>query len=187
MPHPANFGAIALQLALAAAAVGLELATGASWVGRGSSSSPVARALSGAAAVRGGSTSAAKPKRRRKKQAFAEDPKDAINLAILKAKVSANTVIVDEALNEVGVCYGWRPCLGNVPLFCRMGTMRRSFPHTARPILFAARFVCRPLAQNDPSAVHLSPAKMEELEIFHGDTVLLRGKKRKSTLACAYR
>jgi len=28
---------------------------------------------------------------------------------------------------------------------------------------------------------------MEELEIFHGDTVLLRGKKRKSTLACAYR
>jgi hypothetical protein len=33
----------------------------------------------------------------------------------------------------------------------------------------------------------LSPAKMEELEIFHGDTVLLRGKKRKSTLACAYR
>jgi len=51
--------------------------------------------------VRGGSTSAARPKRRRKKQSIVEDPKDALNMAILKAKVSANTVIVDEALNEV--------------------------------------------------------------------------------------
>jgi len=44
-----------------------------------------------------------------------------------------------------------------------------------------------PLTEDDPSAVHLSAAKMGELEIFHGDTVILRGKKRKETLCCAYR
>lgn len=89
-----------------AAAVGLDLVAGASWVSNSAgSSSSVARAISGTAggavSVRGGSTSAARPKRRRKKQSIVEDPKDALNMAILKAKVSANTVIVDEALNEV--------------------------------------------------------------------------------------
>lgn len=33
------------------------------------------------------------------------------------------------------------------------------------------------------STVSLSAAKMEELGLFNGDTVLLRGKKRKSTVA----
>lgn len=89
-----------------AAVAGLELASGASWISSSAgSASSAARALSGnaggAVSVRGGSTSAARPKRRRKKQSMVEDPKDAVNMAILKAKVSANTVIVDEALNEV--------------------------------------------------------------------------------------
>ena len=36
---------------------------------------------------------------------------------------------------------------------------------------------------DDHSTVSISPAKMEELKLFSGDTVLLRGKKRKDTLA----
>jgi transitional endoplasmic reticulum ATPase len=36
---------------------------------------------------------------------------------------------------------------------------------------------------DDHSTVSLSPAKMEELSLFSGDTVLLKGKKRKDTLA----
>jgi len=33
------------------------------------------------------------------------------------------------------------------------------------------------------SSVTISPAKMEELKLFAGDTVLLKGKKRKETVA----
>jgi transitional endoplasmic reticulum ATPase len=36
---------------------------------------------------------------------------------------------------------------------------------------------------DDASTVALSPAKMEELGVFNGDTVLLKGKKRKNTIA----
>jgi transitional endoplasmic reticulum ATPase len=43
------------------------------------------------------------------------------------------------------------------------------------------------LSDEDPSSVHLSAKKMEELDIFHGDTVVIRGKKRKETMCCAYR
>ncbi|KAH7648214.1 CDC48-like AAA ATPase [Cryptosporidium bovis] len=35
---------------------------------------------------------------------------------------------------------------------------------------------------DDNSVVCLSPAKMEELKLFRGDTILLRGKKRKDTI-----
>ena len=38
-------------------------------------------------------------------------------------------------------------------------------------------------AQNDDnSVVSLSPAKMEELQLFRGDTVLIKGKKGKDTV-----
>ena len=43
------------------------------------------------------------------------------------------------------------------------------------------------LSDEDPSAVHLSATKMEELDNVHGDTVVIRGKKRKETMCCAYR
>lgn len=36
---------------------------------------------------------------------------------------------------------------------------------------------------DESSTVFVSPAKMEELNLFAGDTVLLKGKKRKETLA----
>jgi transitional endoplasmic reticulum ATPase len=36
---------------------------------------------------------------------------------------------------------------------------------------------------DDLSTVTLDPAKMKELDLFNGDTVLLRGKKRKTTVA----
>ncbi len=36
---------------------------------------------------------------------------------------------------------------------------------------------------DEPSTVALEPAKMEALELFEGDYVLLRGKKKKSTIA----
>ena len=35
---------------------------------------------------------------------------------------------------------------------------------------------------DDNSVVALSPAKMEELQLFRGDTVLVKGKKRKDTV-----
>jgi Cell division protein 48 (CDC48), N-terminal domain len=40
-------------------------------------------------------------------------------------------------------------------------------------------------ADADPSAVALSPAKMDQLGLFNGDAVLLRGKKRKDTVCIA--
>jgi transitional endoplasmic reticulum ATPase len=40
-------------------------------------------------------------------------------------------------------------------------------------------------ATDNHSAVSLSPAKMEELGLLDGDTVLLKGKKRKNTIAVA--
>ena len=36
---------------------------------------------------------------------------------------------------------------------------------------------------DEPSTVALEPSKMEALELFEGDYVLLRGKKKKSTIA----
>jgi transitional endoplasmic reticulum ATPase len=35
---------------------------------------------------------------------------------------------------------------------------------------------------DDNSVAYLSPAKMEELQLFRGDTVLLEGKKGKDTV-----
>ena len=35
---------------------------------------------------------------------------------------------------------------------------------------------------DDNSVVALSPAKMDELQLFRGDNVLLKGKKRKDTV-----
>uniref|UniRef100_A0A7S2R482 Vesicle-fusing ATPase n=1 Tax=Rhizochromulina marina TaxID=1034831 RepID=A0A7S2R482_9STRA len=43
------------------------------------------------------------------------------------------------------------------------------------------------LADSDSFSVYLGAKKMEELEVFHGDTVLVRGKKGKLTLRCAFR
>ena len=54
-------------------------------------------------------------------------------------------------------------------------------------ILPSTVLVDEALSDEDPSAVHLSAMKMEELDIFHGDTVVIRGKKRKETMCCAYR
>ena len=40
-------------------------------------------------------------------------------------------------------------------------------------------------AQQDNSVVALHPDKMEELEFFRGDTILLKGKKKRETVALA--
>jgi len=39
--------------------------------------------------------------------------------------------------------------------------------------------------QDDNSVVEMTQAKMDELKIFKGDTVILRGKKRKETVCIA--
>lgn len=39
--------------------------------------------------------------------------------------------------------------------------------------------------KDDNSIIMITPAKMEELKIFRGDTVLLKGKKRKDTICLA--
>eukprot|EP00171_Calliarthron_tuberculosum_P020447 IDg20447t1 len=44
------------------------------------------------------------------------------------------------------------------------------------------RLIVDDATNDDNSVVALSPAKMEELQLFRGDTVLLKGKKRKDTV-----
>ena len=39
---------------------------------------------------------------------------------------------------------------------------------------------------DDHSTVTIDQAKMKELDLFNGDTVLLRGKKRKTSVAVVY-
>lgn len=41
-------------------------------------------------------------------------------------------------------------------------------------------------AGDDSSMVTIDPAKMKELDLFSGDTVLLKGKKRKATVAVVH-
>lgn len=38
-------------------------------------------------------------------------------------------------------------------------------------------------SSDDSSLVYMSPAKMEELQFFRGDTILIKGKRRKDTVA----
>lgn len=44
------------------------------------------------------------------------------------------------------------------------------------------RLVVDDALNDDNSVVCLSPAKMEELQLFRGDTVLLKGKKGRDTI-----
>ncbi|KAK4534844.1 hypothetical protein CDCA_CDCA03G0869 [Cyanidium caldarium] len=44
------------------------------------------------------------------------------------------------------------------------------------------RLLINEASQDDNSIVCLSPAKMEELQLFRGDTVLIKGKKRRDTV-----
>merc|ERR1719265_1802024 len=44
------------------------------------------------------------------------------------------------------------------------------------------RLVVEEAVNDDNSVVALSPAKMDELQLFRGDNVLLKGKKRKDTV-----
>ncbi len=44
------------------------------------------------------------------------------------------------------------------------------------------RLIVDDATNDDNSVIALSPAKMEELGLFRGDTVLLKGKKRKDTV-----
>ena len=44
------------------------------------------------------------------------------------------------------------------------------------------RLVVDDTTNDDNSVVTLSPAKMEELQLFRGDTVLLKGKKGRDTV-----
>jgi transitional endoplasmic reticulum ATPase len=39
---------------------------------------------------------------------------------------------------------------------------------------------------DDNSVVSINPEKMEELQLFKGDTVLLKGKKRRDTVCHAF-
>jgi transitional endoplasmic reticulum ATPase len=45
------------------------------------------------------------------------------------------------------------------------------------------RLVVDDATNDDNSVVTLSPSKMEELQLFRGDTVLLKGKKGRDTIA----
>ena len=44
------------------------------------------------------------------------------------------------------------------------------------------RLIVEDAVNDDNSVVALSQAKMDELQLFRGDTVLLKGKKRKQTV-----
>ncbi len=44
------------------------------------------------------------------------------------------------------------------------------------------RLLVEDAVNDDNSVVSLSPATMEELKLFRGDTVLLKGKRRKETV-----
>merc|ERR1719399_2587645 len=44
------------------------------------------------------------------------------------------------------------------------------------------RLVVEEAINDDNSVISLAPAKMEELNLFRGDNVLLKGKKRKDTV-----
>jgi len=44
-------------------------------------------------------------------------------------------------------------------------------------------FLADDSVSEDHTTVSISPMKMEELQLFAGDTVLLKGKKRKDTIA----
>jgi transitional endoplasmic reticulum ATPase len=44
------------------------------------------------------------------------------------------------------------------------------------------RLVVDETSNDDNSVVNLSPAKMEELELFQGDNIFLKGKKGKETV-----
>ena len=44
------------------------------------------------------------------------------------------------------------------------------------------RLVVDDALNDDNSVVSLSPAKMEELQLFRGDTVLIKGKKGRDTV-----
>ena len=47
------------------------------------------------------------------------------------------------------------------------------------------KLVVEDATKDDNSIVMITPAKMEELKIFRGDTVMLKGKKRKDTICLA--
>eukprot|EP00172_Hildenbrandia_rubra_P004054 Plantae.Rhodophyta-Hildenbrandia_rubra.ctg7472.p1 GENE.Plantae.Rhodophyta-Hildenbrandia_rubra.ctg7472~~Plantae.Rhodophyta-Hildenbrandia_rubra.ctg7472.p1 ORF type:complete len:818 (+),score=194.61 Plantae.Rhodophyta-Hildenbrandia_rubra.ctg7472:193-2646(+) len=65
-------------------------------------------------------------------------------------------------------------------------------PATGKPTDFSTAILDRKKAPNrlivddavndDNSVIALSPAKMEELSLFRGDTVMIKGKKRRSTI-----
>ena len=45
------------------------------------------------------------------------------------------------------------------------------------------RLIVEDSTADDNSVVTISPAKLEELQLFRGDTVMLKGKRRKETVA----
>ena len=47
------------------------------------------------------------------------------------------------------------------------------------------RLIVEEATTDDNSVVSLSQAKMEELKVMRGDTVLIKGKKRKDTVCIA--
>jgi len=49
------------------------------------------------------------------------------------------------------------------------------------------RLVVEEALNDDNSVISLSQAKMEELNLFRGDNVLIKGKKRKDCLHCTCR
>jgi len=49
------------------------------------------------------------------------------------------------------------------------------------------RLVVDEATNDDNSVVTLSQAKMDELQLFRGDTVMIKGKKRKDTVALYFR
>lgn len=47
------------------------------------------------------------------------------------------------------------------------------------------RLIVEEALQDDNTVVSLSQAKMDELQLFRGDTVLIKGKRRKETVCIA--
>ena len=45
--------------------------------------------------------------------------------------------------------------------------------------------MCEESKQDDNSVVEMTQAKMDELKLYSGDTVLLKGKKRRDTVCIA--
>ncbi|GJV15230.1 cell division cycle protein 48 [Tanacetum coccineum] len=103
--------------------------------------------------------------------------------AILERKKSPNRLVVDEAVNDDNSVVAMHPntmeklqLKGQKKDFSTAILERKKSPN---------RLVVDEAVNDDNSVVAMHPNTMEKLQLFRGDTILLKGKKRKDTVCIA--